>query len=169
MNSSTRMFVDGVTLGGSAERVGGIASKYAMEVALLRDRRAVAALPFAMLTIPLHFAMTALMVFILEIMVTFNREISGAIVELNESSAGKGLALLPPLPIFQTQDMSSLGLITTVALISLTIANALSPKFAMGGSSLLMSLFGSITCLMTGFNMLIIPTIARSVLLPDPT
>ena len=169
LNASTRMFVDGVTLGGSAERVGGIASKYAMEVALLRDRRAVAALPFAMLTIPLHFAMTALMVFILEIMVTFNSEISGAIVELNESSSGKGLALLPPLPIFQTQDMSSLGLITTVALISMTIANALSPKFAMGGSSLLISLFGSITCLMTGFNMLIIPTIARSVLLPDPT
>ena len=167
LNSSTRMFVDGVSLGGSAERVGGIASKHALEIALLRDRRAVAALPFAMLTIPLHFAMTALMVFILEIMVTFNTQISGAIAELNESSAGKGLALLPPLPVFQSQDMSSLALITMVALISQTIANALSPKFAMGGSKLLFSTFGSITCLMTGFNMTVIPPIARAVLLPD--
>ena len=166
LNSSTRMFVDGVTLGGQAERVGGIASKFALEVALLRDRRAVAALPFAILTIPLHFAMTALMVFILEIMVTFNSQISGAIADLNESSSGQGLALLPPLPIFQSQDMSSLGLITTIALISLTIANGLSPKFAMGGSPLLMALFGSITCLMTGLNMMLIPAIARSVLLP---
>ena len=163
------MFVDGVALGGSAERVGGIASKFAMDVALLRDRRAVAALPFAILTIPLHFAMTALMVFILEIMVTFNSQISGAIADLNESSAGQGLALLPPLPVFQSQDMTSLGMITTVALIALTIANALSPKFAMGGSSLIMCMFGSITCLMTGLNMLIIPTIARSVLLPEAT
>ena len=167
MNSSTRMFVDGVTLGGAPDKVGGIASKYALEVALLRDRRAVAALPFAILTIPLHFAMTALMVFILEIMRTFNSQIAGAIAELNESSAGKGLALLPPLPVFQSQDMGSLGVITTVALVSMTIANALSPKFAMGGSPFLMSLFGSITCLMTGFNMLFIPKIARSVLLPD--
>ncbi|MCH7737498.1 MAG: archaellar assembly protein FlaJ [Chloroflexi bacterium] len=169
LNSSTRMFVDGVTLGGAPDRVGAIASKHALEVALLRDRRAVSAAPFAILTIPLHFAMTALMVFILEIMVTFNSMISGAIAELQESSSGQGMALLPPLPVFQSQDMTSLGMITTVALVSLTIANALSPKFAMGGSSLLMALFGSITCLMTGFNMLLIPTIARSVLLPDAT
>lgn len=169
LNSSTRMFVDGVTLGGSPEKVGSIASKHALEVALLRDRRAVSAAPFAILTIPLHFAMTALMVFILEIMITFNTQISGAISELNDSSAGQGLALLPPLPVFQSQDMSSLSMITTVALLSLTVANALSPKFAMGGSKLLMSLFGSITCLMTGLNMLIIPTIARTILLPDAT
>jgi flagellar protein FlaJ len=104
LNSSTRMFVDGVTLGGSPEKVGGIASKHALEIALLRGRRAVAALPFAILTIPLHFAMTALMVFILEIMITFNSQISGAISELNDSSAGQGLALLPPLPVFTLYD-----------------------------------------------------------------
>ena len=134
LNSSTRMFVDGVTLSGSPEKVGGIASNHA-----------------------------------LEIMNTFNSQISGAISELNDSSAGQGLALLPPLPVFQSQDMSSLSMITTVALVSLTIANALSPKFAMVGSKLLMALFGSITCLMTGLNMMVIPAIARSVLLPDAT
>jgi len=169
LNSSTRMFVDGVALGGEPDKVGAIASKYAMEVALLRDRRAVSAAPFAILTIPLHFAMTALMVFILEIMITFNSQISTAIGELQESSSGKGMDLLPPLPVFQSQDMSSLALITTVALISLTIANGLAPKFAMGGSRLLMSMFGSITCLMTGLNMLLIPPIARGILLPPAT
>ena len=167
LNSSTRMFVDGVTLGGEPDKVGVIASKYAMEVALLRDRRAVSAAPFAILTIPLHFAMTALMVFILEIMITFNSQISGAIAEMQETTSGQGLSLLPPLPVFQSQDMGSLSLITTVALISLTIANALAPKFAMGGSRLLMAMFGSITCLMTGLNMLLIPSIARGILLPD--
>ena len=167
LNSSTRMFVDGVKLGGPPEKVGAIASKYAMEVALLRDRRTVSAIPFAILTIPLHFAMTALMVFILEIMKTFNSQIAGAIAELNESSSGQGLALLPPLPVFQSQDMGALSMITTVALISLTIANGLAPKFAMGGSPHVASLFASITCLMTGLNMLLIPAIARGVLLPD--
>ena len=168
LDTTTRMFVDGVNLGGPPERVGGIASKYAMEVALLRDRRTVSALPFAMLTIPLHFAMSALMVFILEIMITFNTQISGAIGELQESSGGQGMALLPPLPVFQSQDMGALSLITTVALISITIANSLAPKFAMGGSPLVAALFGSITFIMTGLNMLLIPAIARGVLLPDP-
>ncbi len=163
------MVVDGVNLGGPPEKVGAIASKYAMEVALLRDRRTVSAIPFAMLTIPLHFAMTALMVFILEIMVTFNSQISGAIAELQETSSGQGLSLLPPLPVFQSQDMGALALITTVALISLTIANGLAPKFAMGGSRLLISMFGSITCLMTGLNMLLIPPIAAGILLPSAT
>ncbi len=107
------------------------------------------------------------MVFILEIMITFNSQISSAIAELQESSSGQGLSLLPPLPVFQSQDMAGLSLITTVELISLTIANGLAPKFAMGGSRLLMSMFGSITCLMTGLNMLIIPSIASSILLPD--
>ena len=119
------------------------------------------------MTIPLHFAMTALMVFILEIMITFNSMISGAIAELNETTSGQGLSLLPPLPVFQSQDMGALSLITTVALISLTIANGLAPKFAMGGSKLLMAMFGSITCLMTGLNMLLIPSIAQKILLPD--
>ena len=169
LNSSTRMFVDGVALGGEPDKVGSIASKYAQEVALLRDRRAVSAAPFAILTIPLHFAMTALMVFILEIMITFNAQISGAIAELQESSSGQGLALLPELPVFQSQDMGALSLITTVALISLTIANGLSPKFAMGGSRLLICMFASITCLMTGINMLFIPPIAASILLPPAT
>ena len=166
LNGSTRMSVDGVALGGG---VGVIASKYAQEVALLRDRRAVSAAPFAILTIPLHFAMTALMVFILEIMITFNAQISTAIGELQESSSGQGMALLPPLPVFQSQDMGSLSLITTVALVSLTIANGLAPKFAMGGSKLLMCMFGSITCLMTGLNMLLIPPIAAGILLPQAT
>ena len=125
LNSSTRMFVDGVNVGGAPDEVGAIASKYAMEVALLRDRRNVSAVPFAVLTIPLHFAMTALMVFILEIMKTFNTVISASISELNESSSGQGLALLPPLPVFQSQDMTTLSLLTAVALVSMCRRSAI--------------------------------------------
>ena len=54
VSRSSTMFVDGTGLGGSPERVGDIASKYAMSVALLRAKRYVTALPFAYLVIPLH-------------------------------------------------------------------------------------------------------------------
>jgi flagellar protein FlaJ len=166
MNRTTHMFVDGVTLGGPAERVGAIASEFAMDAALMRARRNVAAAPFAFLVIPLHFAMTGLMVFVLEIMKAFNARITEASEELAANSAGSGLGLLPSLPVFQSHDMSTLALLTLVALISMTISNALAPKFALGGHYTNMAFFGGITCIMTGFNMFAIPPVASSVMLP---
>ena len=55
--------------------------------------------------------------------------------------------------------------LTYTALISYTIANALAPKVAKGGHALNAATFGSITCIMTGFNMLVIPPIASGILL----
>lgn len=166
INRATRMFVDGVALGGPPDRVGTIAAEFSMDSSIMRSRRAVAAAPFAFLVIPLHFAMTGLMVFVLEIMKAFNERISVATAELQAQSGGTGLGLLPALPVFQVHDMSMLSMLTLVALVSMTISNSLSPKFAMGGHPILAAFFGGITCVMTGFNMFIIPPIAASILLP---
>jgi archaellum biogenesis protein FlaJ (TadC family) len=48
----------------------------------------------------------------------------------------------------------------------MTISNALAPKFALGGHYTIVAFFGSITCVMTGFNMFLIPPVASSVMLP---
>ena len=169
ISRATRMFVDGVALGGPPGRVGAIAAEYSMDSALMRARRNVAAAPFAFLVIPLHFAMTALMVFVLEIMRAFNNRIEEASAELQAQSGGSGLALLPSLPVFQHHDISMLSTLTLVALISMTISNSLAPKFSMGGHATLVAFFGAITCIMTGFNMFLIPPIAASVMLPSGT
>ena len=160
------MFVDGVSLGGPPDRVGTIAAEYSMDSALMRSRRSVAAAPFAFLVIPLHFAMTGLMVFVLEIMRAFNDRISEASAQLQAQSGGSGLSLLPSLPVFQAHDITMLSVLTIVALISMTLSNSLAPKFAMGGHPIVAALFGGITCVMTGFNMLVIPPIASSIMLP---
>ncbi len=165
MNRTTHMFADGVALGGSADKVGALAAEYATDAALMRARRNVSAAPFAYLTIPLHFAMTALMVFILEIIKAFNQLILAAIADLEAQSGGTGLASLPPLPIFNPQDTTMLSILTMFALISFTVANALTPKFAMGGHPLITCLFGSITCMMTGLNLLMVPPVASGLLL----
>ena len=47
--------------------------------------------------------------------------------------------------------------LTLVALMSMTISNALAPKFAVGGYPLTLALFAGLTCIMTGFNMMVIP------------
>ena len=133
----------------------------------MRARRAVSAAPFAFLVVPLHFAMTGLMVFVLEIMRAFSFRIAESRATLDLQTEGSGLSLLPPLPIFQDQDIGMLTVLTLVALMSMAISNALAPKFAMGGHVITLALFGGLTCVMTGFNMMVIPPIAVRVMLPE--
>ena len=167
INRATRMFVDGVSLGGPPDRVGAISAEFGMDAALMRARRLGAAAPFAFLVIPLHFAMTALMVFVLEIMRAFNTRITEASALLESQSEGSGLSLLPSLPVFQPQDLGLLSTLTMVALISMTLSNALTPKFALGGHALIAALFGGITLIMTGMNLFVIPPVAAKILLPS--
>ena len=110
----------------------------------MRARRAVSAAPFAFLVVPLHFAMTGLMVFVLEIMRAFSFRIAESRATLDLQTEGSGLSLLPPLPIFQDQDIGMLTVLTLVALMSMTISNALAPKFAMGGHVITLALFGGL-------------------------
>ena len=165
MNRTTHMFVDGVSLGGPPERVGAIAAEYAMDSAMMRGRRIVSAAPFAFLVVPLHFAMTALMVFVLEIMKSFNTRISQASEHLQSQSGASAMSMLPSLPIFQPHDTSILAYMTLAALIALTVSNTLAPRFALGGHAMTTAFFGAIICTMTGLNMLLIPPIASRLML----
>jgi flagellar protein FlaJ len=165
MNRTTRIFVDGVALGGPPDTVGNIAAEYAMDAALMRARRNNSATPFAFLTMPLHFAMSGLMIFILEIMKAFNAQITAAIEELESQSTGGALGALPAIPVFQPQSLDMIVYLTVAALLAYTVANALAPKVAKGGHPLLICFYGAITCLMTGFNMMFIPPVASGILL----
>ncbi len=168
-NRATRIFIDATTLGGPPEKVGDIAGEYAMDASLMRSRRAVSAMPFAFLTIPLHFAMTGLLVFVLEIMIAFNTRITIALEEMQSTSSGAGIDSVASLPFFQEHDMGMLTVMTTIALVAMTISNAMAPKFAMGGHSLNAAFFGGITCMMTGFNLFVIPNIAGGLLVQSPS
>ena len=154
------MFVDGVSLGGSPGKVGAVASEYSMNVALLRAKRYVIALPFSFLTIPLHGAMTALLIFVLEIMSSFSNQIQLSSSELGAGSA----ALVPSLPVFQGWDMGQISVLTMAAVLVLTLSNTLAPKFATGGHNLKLAFYGSIMCTISGLNMLMIPPLASGVL-----
>lgn len=135
-----------------------------MDTALMRDRRAVSAAPFAFLTVPLHFAMTGLMIFVMEIMTAFNDRITAAANALEAQSGAAGMGVVSSLPVFRGQDLTMLNMLITGTLISMTISNALAPKFTLGGHPLNAALFGGITCLMTGANMLLIPPVAANLL-----
>ena len=160
VHRSTTMFVDGTSMGGSPERVGRIASDYALNMALLRAKRHVTALPFAYLTIPLHGAMTALLIFVLGIMNSFNDKLLEARLELSADA----IVQLPTLPVFQTKDLTQTTVLTLGAVIVLTIANTIAPMGATGGHPIKLAFFGSIMCILSGLNLLLIPAVSHSLL-----
>lgn len=168
MNRATRMFVEGVSLGGPPEKVGAIASAYAMDSAMMRSRRTVTAAPFAFLCMPLHFAMTALMVFVFELMQSFNERIETMKQAMDSGGVAGAQAAMPSLPVFQGQDMGLLSLVTLAALLSMTVSNALAPAFALGGHPLNAALYGGMTCVMTGLNLSLIPPVASQILATSP-
>ena len=165
MHRTTKMFVDGVSLGGAS----GTGGRHRRRIR--HGLRHYAVSPHGighslfLFVIPLHFAMTGLMTFVLEIIRAFNTRIALATEDLASQSGGSGIGMLPALPIFQPQDMSLMSTVTMVALLSMTLSNALAPKFALGGHPLIIGVFGSITCLMTAFNMAVIPPIAARIML----
>ena len=165
VNRTTRMFVDGSTLGGSPEVVGQISSDYALSIALLRAKRKVTALPFAYLTVPLHGAMSALLIFVMEIMTSFNEKLVVATAELT-SQSGSATIQVPNLPVFQPKDMTQTQMLTLAAVFVLTVANSLAAKFALGGHSLNIATYGSIMCTVSGINLMLIPPVAQGLMAP---
>ena len=163
VSRTSTMFVHGTSLGGSPERVGEISSSYAMSIALLRAKRQVTALPFSYLVIPLHGAMSGLLIFVLSIMESFSTRLSIATGELGQAQGTTSIAI-PDLPIFQSQDLGLVSHIVVGTVLLLAAANSLAPKFAMGGHSLNVAFYASIMCILTGTNLLLIPPLAASIL-----
>ena len=160
---STRMFVDGVDLGGKPERVGAIAADYAMDIGLLRAGRQVTAIPFAYLNMALHGAMTGLLIFILEVMRTFQEKLSEPLEQLgDQSSLIQGQ--VPDLPVFRPSDTGLITVLIFGSIIVLTVSNSLAPKFAAGGHHLMLAFYGSILCVASGVNMVVIPPLASQFL-----
>ncbi|MCH8088543.1 MAG: hypothetical protein IH955_00855, partial [Chloroflexi bacterium] len=154
-----RMLVDGVELGGRADRVGRIANDYSMNIVLLRAKRYTTALPFSFLVVVLHAAMAALLVFILEITQAFN----GRLLGLRETLDGASdvVIQLPQLPIFSPKDMVLPTVLTYMILVVLIIANLMVPKIATGGHPVKFVSYASIMIMISGLTLLVVPPIVE--------
>ncbi|MBM3944324.1 MAG: hypothetical protein FJ317_02405 [SAR202 cluster bacterium] len=166
LRRSTDMLVDGVLAGGRPEEIGEIASSYASTVSELRETRRLTASTFGFLVIPMHLAMTGLLLFILNIVKGFNDRLEIVSAELLQQS--REISSLSPqansFGTFAPQDLTLVtGVIIFVVLV-LTVANALAPKFAAGGNNLMITWTLSISALLSGFNMIVVPKVATALL-----
>jgi flagellar protein FlaJ len=165
VTQTTRMFVDATKLGGDPEKVGTIAADYALGISQLRAKRSVNASTFAYLTIPLHFAMVSLLVFIMEVISAFDRRLLMILEEVQtDLTSGAGGMSLPALPMFQAKDLSFVMALFLLVMVSLTIVDSFAPRFATGGHAIKTVFFASIMFIETGISILVIPPLVSNVL-----
>ncbi|HSW58613.1 MAG TPA: hypothetical protein VLH15_09435, partial [Dehalococcoidales bacterium] len=104
INRSIGMFYDSIDLGGDAEQVGHHASLFATRIGNLRAKRKSVALPFRWLSITMHAAVVALLVFISEVISVFGQLVAQAEASMPASAAGS-----PGLSAFSSFNMAGLG------------------------------------------------------------
>jgi flagellar protein FlaJ len=160
INRSVGMFYDAIEVGGSADEAGKHAALYANKIALLRARRRTVAQPFRWLCVTMHAAIVVILIFITQVIVSF-----GGMVEKAQDSLPK-VSGAPALTSFSSFNLTGLqimeNLIMPLVLI-FTIANALVPTVAEGGSKYKILSNLGITSAISGVALIILPLLARAV------
>lgn len=132
INRSSRIFVEGVTLGGEAEEVGTQASEMTMKVNFLRAKRKLVASSFGWLALIMHATIVFLLVFIIEIVNSFGTMVQSAGVA--GLASGNGAAASSVMS-FNFQNISFLRMLMIPVVIILSVINAITPKVTDGGYS----------------------------------
>ena len=163
VDRTVTMFWNALRLGGDPAKVGLASSAFASRIAFLRATRSMVASTFRWLSIPLHTAMVALLLFIVEVMRLFT-------VGITENS--EGLQLTPDVasPIstnelftFGQVNIQLVNVLVTFVILVLTGANAFAPKAAEGGHNIKVVYYLAISMGISGFLMVGVPVFARTI------
>jgi flagellar protein FlaJ len=154
-------FLDAVRLGAPPERAAGICTDFARTVTLLRAKRRMTAATFVYLTIVLHAAMAALLVFMLQIVVMFNQRIATLASDMLSKASLPGMSAISGLPFFEMKDTGYLVLMMQVMVLVFSVANALAPKSCSGGHPLRVFSYVSGTFCLSGIALLVVPMVTK--------
>ena len=151
------MFYDSIDLGGDAEQVGFHTSLFSTRMALLRAKRKAVTMSFRWLTMAMHTAIIALLVFVSEVITIFGGMVTQAEAAMPNVSGGYSISA------FSTFNMESLGMLHSLVLplvIIFTISDALAPTIADGGSWYKMFFNLGILAVISGLCMILLPGVA---------
>jgi len=148
-NRSVGMFFDAVDLGGDPERAGHHSSLFAAKIAILRSKRKMVSSPFRWLSLCMHTAIIALLIFITEVIGTFSRLVGQAEANMPQVS---GATTMKTFTSFNLEGLETMRGLVIPLVIVFTVANALAKILYNLGSTMLIS----------GFCLLALPTIAQS-------
>jgi flagellar protein FlaJ len=158
-NRSVGMFYDAIEVGGSAGHAGQQAAFYADKVALLRARRKTVSGPFRWLCLAMHASIVIILVFITEVIVAFGSML-GTAQDMMPKVSGA-----PSVTSFSSFNLSGLELMHNMVIplvFVFTIANAITPSLAEGGSKYKILSNLGMTAAISGISLLVLPMLADS-------
>ncbi len=158
-NRSVGMFYDAIEVGGSAGQAGKHAASFADRVSRLRARRRTVAGPFRWLCITMHTAVIIILIFITEIIVAFGGMVGSAQESMPTISGA------PSLSSFSSFNLSGLELMHQMVLplvLIFTVANAIAPTLAEGGSKYKILSNLGITAAISGVSLIVLPVMASA-------
>jgi archaellum biogenesis protein FlaJ (TadC family) len=128
-------------------------------LALLRARRRTVAQPFRWLVVVMHAAVILILVFITEIMVSFGNMIAKAQENLPNTS-GTSIPSIGALNSFNLSGLEMMQHLILPLVLIFTVANAIVPALAEGGSKYKIFSNLGITSAISGFLVLVLPKVA---------
>ncbi|OGO32401.1 MAG: hypothetical protein A2Z29_02320 [Chloroflexi bacterium RBG_16_56_11] len=158
-NRSVGMFYDAIEVGGSAGQAGQHAAAFANQVALLRARRRTVAGPFRWLCMTMHTAVVVILIFITEVIVAFGGMLGKAQDTMPSVS---GTPTLTSLSSFNLTGLDMMHTLVLPLVLIFTVANAIVPALAAGGSKYKILDNLAITSGISGICLLVLPKMAAT-------
>lgn len=167
MNRCTRIFNDAIKLGGDPAEIGRIVSSSSLAIVLLRMKRKPVSANFAGLVMLLHFAMSALLIFIIEIIVAFNKALaqmfeSSGLAEGVDGSMTGMTGLAGSFGSTSPAELIFLYQFTIAAVLILTIADTAALTVADGGAKCKVFFYGAMITAISGLVMLVVPVLVST-------
>ena len=158
-NRSVGMFYDTIEMGGSAGNAGYQASLFASRIAMLRARRRTVSGPFRWLCVAMHASVVVLLIFVSEVIMAFARMVATAQDAMPQVAGGPSMSSMTSFNLSGLEIMHSLVI---PLVIIFTVANAIAPTIADGGSKYKIMFNMGITASISGISLLILPTLAAA-------
>ena len=162
-NRSMTMFYDAIELGGEPEQAGYHTSLFSTKIALLRAQRKTVTSPFRWLSITMHAAVVMLLVFITEVVAIFGGMIATAQQSMHgETSGDLSSPAVSAFGGFNFVGLEFMHVMVLPLVLVFTVANALAPTIADGGSRWKFLYDLGITAGISGVGLIFIPGMAAS-------
>jgi len=159
---SMTMFYDAIELGGEPAQAGYHASLFASRVSLLRAQRRTITSPFRWLCLVMHAAVILLLVFITQVIAIFGGLIITAQESIPEMPGGHGTPSVSAFTSFNVAGLEFMQNMVVPLLIVFTLANALAPTIADGGSKWKVLYDLGITGAVSGATVILVPSMAAA-------
>lgn len=153
---SVKMFHDANRLGGEPEQVGQRSSLVAMTMSFLRARRTQVSTTFGYLVIAMHVALTGLLVFVIEVLLSFGQVVEGISSTAVEEAQTRATEVFS----FSFGGIEHLESLTIPTVLVLSITNAVAMKAADGGNAYKICLYLAWTLGVSGLALIIVPILA---------